>query len=322
MPMKVYLTESIDSEAQKLLAKHVELDVGDCEVSVDEVLQRVADVDVIFSKTDPILIDPMLIDAAPKLQLIARHGSGYSNVSMDYATEKGIFVTNTPGVNAVTMAEYTIGLMLAAARRIVPAANACREGSPDRLSYLGIELHGKKFGLVGVGQIGRQVVGRAHALGMKVLAHHPRPSAKNLADLPLELVELDYLLSTCDVISLHMPLTEKTRNLIGERELGLMKETAILLNLSRGGVVDETALYQALENHTIFSAATDVLLNEPVRSTEPLLKLENCLVMPHIAAVTNEAQNAVAMTAVEEILRYSRGETLRHIVNPGALENR
>ena len=322
MPMKVYLTESIDSEAQKLLAKHVELDVGDCEVSVDEVLQRVADVDVIFSKTDPILIDPMLIDAAPKLQLIARHGSGYSNVSMDYATEKGIFVTNTPGVNAVTMAEYTIGLMFAAARRIVPAANACREGSPDRLSYLGIELHGKKFGLVGVGQIGRQVVGRAHALGMKVLAHHPRPSAKNLADLPLELVELDYLLSTCDVISLHMPLTEKTRNLIGERELGLMKETAILLNLSRGGVVDETALYQALENHTIFSAATDVLLNEPVRSTEPLLKLENCLVMPHIAAVTNEAQNAVAMTAVEEILRYSRGETLRHIVNPGALENR
>lgn len=321
MPTRVYLTEPIDAEAQALLAKHVDLDVGHYHVPADELRQRVADVDVIFSKTDPILIESRLIDAAPKLRLIARHGSGFSNVSMDYATKKGIVVTNTPGANAVTMAEYTIGLMFAAARRLVPAANACHEGAPDRLSFLGIELHGKTFGLIGVGQIGRQVVSRVDALGMKVLAHHPRPSAKDLADLPLELVELDYLLSTCDVISLHMPLTEQTRNLIGARELGLMKKSAILLNLSRGGVVDEKALYQVLENQSIFSAATDVLADEPVRSAEPLLQLENCLVMPHVASMTNEAQQAVAMSAVEEILRHSRGEPLRHIVNPSALEN-
>ena len=319
MTAKVFLTEPIHSEAEALLSQHVELEVGHFNMSTEDICRRVTDIDVLFSKTDPILIDRTLIDAAPKLQLIARHGSGFSNVSLDYASKKGIRVTNTPGVNAVTMAEYTIGLMFAAARRIVPAAKACHDGSPDRLSFLGIELHRKTFGVVGVGQIGRQVVVRANALGMKVLAHHPRSSARNLTDLPLELVDLDRLLHECDVVSLHVPLTEQTRNLIGEREFGLMKKNSILLNLSRGGVVNESALYRVLESNSIFAAATDVLANEPVQANEPLLQLMNCLVLPHIASVTGEAQKAVAMAAVHEILRFSRGEPLYNVVNLDAL---
>jgi D-3-phosphoglycerate dehydrogenase len=322
MPIKVFLTEPIQAEAQALLAKNVELDIGHDNLSTDEVLGRVAEVDVIFSKTDPIRIDQVVIDAAPNLMLIARHGSGYSNVAMEYATEKGIFVTNTPGVNAITMAEYTIGIMFAAARNIVPAANACHGGAPNRLSFLGQELYGKTFGIVGVGQIGRQVVMRADALGMKVLAYHPRPSARNLTDLPLDLVDLDQLLDESDVISLHMPYSDETRNLIGAPELRRMKKSAILLNLSRGGVVDEKALYKSLKNESIFAAATDVLANEPVHADEPLLQLKNCLVLPHIAAVTREAQKSVAMTAVEDILRFSRGELLHHLVNLTELENR
>ncbi len=317
--ISVYVTEPVHPQAQELLARSARVDVGDEDMSPEELRRRVADVNVILSKTDPVPIDSEIIDAAPRLRLIARHGSGYSNVDVEHATERGIVVTNTPGVNAVTIAEYTVGLMIAAARRLVPAASACRAGAPDRLCFLGHELSGKTFGIVGVGRIGREVVQRVSALGMGVLAHHPRPSARNLADLPLTLVDLDTLLEESDVVSLHVPLNEQTRNLIGARELALMKPTAILLNLSRGGVVDERALYDALERKAIDAAATDVLAAEPVSAWEPLLRLDNCLVLPHIASVTAEAQKAVAMAAVEEILRFSRGQALRHVVNPTAL---
>lgn len=321
MRMKVFLTEPIDAEAQALLAEHVDLDVGSDQLTSAEIRDRVRAVDVIFSKTDPISIDEALINAAPKLKLIARHGSGYNNVALDAATTRGIAVTNTPGANAVTMAEYTIGLMFAAARQMVPAAKACHDGAPDRLSFMGVELLGKTLGIIGVGGTGKQVVQRAHALGMKILAYHPRPSARYLTGYPLDLVELDELLRNSDVISLHVPLTKDTESLIGEREFGRMKDTAILLNLARGGVVDEAALYNALKSKKIFAAATDVLAHEPVRTEEPLLELENCLVLPHIAAVTKEAQRAVAMAAVEEILRFSRGDTLENVVNPDALSH-
>ena len=317
--ISVYVTEPVHPQAQSLLARGARVDVGDGDLSTEELRRRVADVDVILSKTDPVPIDSGIIDAAPRLRLIARHGSGYSNVDVDHATARGIVVTNTPGVNAVTIAEYTIGLMIAAARRLVPAATACRVGAPDRLGFLGHELSGKTFGIVGVGRIGREVVQRVSAFGMRVLAHHPRPSARSLADLPLTLVDLGTLLEESDVVSLHVPLNEQTRNLIGARELATMKPTAILLNLSRGGVVDERALYDALERRAIDAAATDVLAAEPVSAAEPLLRLDNCLVLPHIASVTAEAQKAVAMAAVEEILRFCRGRPLRHVVNPAAL---
>ena len=317
--ISVYVTEPVHPQAQALLTRSARVDVGDEEVSPEELRRRVADVDVILSKTDPVPIDSAIIDAAPRLRLIARHGSGYSNVDVDHATHRGIVVTNTPGVNAVTIAEYTVGLMIAAARRLVPAASACRAGAPDRLGFLGHELFGKTFGIVGVGRIGRELVQRVSALGMRVLAHHPRPSARSLADLPLTLVDLGTLLEESDVVSLHVPLNAQTRNLIGALELASMKPTAILLNLSRGGVVDERALYDALERRTIDAAATDVLATEPVSAAEPLLRLDNCLVLPHIASVTAEAQKAVAMAAVEEILRFCRGRPLRHVVNPAAL---
>ncbi len=315
----VFLTAPVHPDAQAQLARSVRLDVGSEELTPLDFRRRIDKVDVILSKTDPITIGADVIDAAPALKLIARHGSGYSNVDVDYATRKGIAVTNTPGVNAVSIAEYTLGLMLAAARRIPQASAACRLGAPNRFAFQGPELMGKVFGIVGVGRIGREVVKRAAALGMQVLAHHPRPSARKLADLPLQLVDLETLLQQSDVVSLHVPLSDDTRNMIGAEELVLMKPTALLINLSRGGVVDEGALYRTLESKRLFAAATDVLANEPVRADEPLLRLDNCLVMPHIAAVTDEAQRAVAFAAVEEILRFARGEPLRNVVNPEVL---
>lgn len=317
----VYVTEPIHRDAHALLSDGAFVNTGNIEMSHNQIRDQVSDADVLLSKTDPIAIDAELIDAAPRLRLIARHGSGYSNVDVDHATNRGIMVSNTPGVNAVTIAEYTIGMMFAAARRFNEASAACHFGNPSRTALTGVELKGKIFGIAGVGQIGKEVVRRAHALGMKVLAYHPRPSASTLSSMPLELVDLDTLLQKSDVVSLHVPLTDSTRGLIGRREFKLMKPEAILLNLARGGVVDERALYEVLKQKQIFGVATDVLVNEPVRAEEPLLTLKNCMVLPHIAAMTDEAQRAVALSAVSEILRFSRGEKPQHIINPEVLDH-
>lgn len=315
---KVYLTSPINPEAQALLAANTDLYVGSESDSRQIFLENVRDVDIVLNKLDPIHMDEEVLEAAPHLKLIARHGSGYSNIDIPGATKRNIIVTTTPGANTVSIAEYTIGLMFAIARNIVQAANASYEGNPDRMQFMGMELAGKTFGIAGVGNIGKEVVVRAHALGMKVLAYHPRPSARGLSDLPLELVDLERLLKESDVISFHCPLTEQTRNLIGEKELAMMKPTSYILNLSRGGIIQEEPLRKALTEGRIAGYITDVLANEPVRADEPLLTTPRAVVLPHIAAVTSNAQRNVAMTAVEEILRFTRGEKPLHMVNPDA----
>lgn len=321
MAVRVYLTEPIHQDAVSLLRETTAIDIGDETVSRKDLLARVAAAEVILSKTDPILIDAELMRSAPALRLVARHGSGYSNVDIDYATQNGIAVSIAAGVNTIAISEYTIGLLFCAARCLPQASAACREGAPERSQFLGLEMTGKTFGIIGVGRIGRAVVQRAAALGMRVLAHHPRPSASGLADLPLELVSLDRLLAESDVISLHAPLVPDTRNLIGAPELARMKPQAILLNLSRGGIVDETALFEALSSNRIFAAATDVLIREPVHSDEPLLSLPNCIVLPHIAAMTFETQRNIALSAANQTLQCLNGNVPENIVNPDALRH-
>lgn len=314
MKPRVYLTSPVAEAAQNLLAQHCDLDIGTEDVRGEALYRRLANATVLFSKIDTLNIDDAVMAAAPSLRLIARHGSGYNNVDVPAATRRGILVTSTPGANAVAIAEYTIGMMLASTRRLVRAAEVSRLGNPDRMALMGMEVFGKTFGIIGVGNIGREVVRRVHALGMRVLAHHPRPSATGLQDLPLELVDLDTLLANADVVSIHAPLTDATRNLINARELGLMKPTAHLLNVSRGGVVHEEALCAALQAGRLAGYATDVLAIEPVRANEPLLAMPNTLILPHIAAVTPETQQRVAMTAAEDILRVLRGEVPLHAV--------
>jgi D-3-phosphoglycerate dehydrogenase len=317
----LYVTEPIHPDAQALLKSKLGVEFGNDSLSRQDILNRVADAKVILSKTDPVLIDAELMSAAPALRHVARHGTGFSNVDMDYSTANGIAVSITAGVNTVAISEYTIGLMFSAARCLPQASAACADGAPDRQQFTGLEITGKTFGIVGVGRIGRAVVERAAALGMHVLAYHPRPSASTLSDLPLELVDLDRLLTESDVISLHVPLTPGTRNLIDAAEFARMKPQAILLNLSRGGVVDEAALFDALSTNRIFSAATDVLEQEPVRADDALLRLPNCIVLPHIAAMTFETQRNIAMTAANQCLTSLSGKIPKNIVNPDALKH-
>ena len=321
MSCPLYITEPIHEDAQDLLRQSVVAEIGHDGLGLADILNRVAPAKVILSKTDPVVIDAELMAAAPDLRMVVRHGTGYSNVDIEYATANGIAVSVTAGVNTVAISEYTVGLMLAAARNIPQSNAACSAGAPDRQQFTGLQITGKTFGIVGVGRVGRAVVERVSALGMKVLACHPRPSARSLVNLPLELVDLETLLRQSDVISLHLPLTSETTDLIGAAELTLMKPQAILLNLSRGGVVDEAALYQALSQGSIFAAATDVLAQEPVRSDEPLLGLLNCIVLPHIAAMTFETQRAIAMTAARQCLVALAGEVPQNVVNPRALRH-
>ena len=320
--LKVFLTEHIHPEAEDRLKAYVELDVGTTGMPKAELLARVADIDVLFNKTDPVLVDRAVIDAAKSLKYIARHGSGYSNVDTAYATEKGILVSNTPGVNAVSVAEYTFGLLIMIARKLLPAALAARRGNPERLDFMGVELQDKVIGIIGVGHIGREVVRRALAFGMRVLAYHPRPSARKLTDLDLKLVDLETLLKQSDVVSIHAPLTPETKGLIGERELSLMKKSSYLINMGRGGMVDEVGLAKVLKSGGIAGAALDVLEEEPVQKDHPLLSMDNALVLPHIASLTHESQRRTAMTAVEDILRFGRDERPKHLVNPEVLGDR
>ncbi|MDQ2081481.1 hydroxyacid dehydrogenase [Xanthobacteraceae bacterium Astr-EGSB] len=316
MQHKVFVTEPIHEVAQAMLAGNVAIDVGELSLPREEIKRRVADATVILNKTDPIKFDRELIDAAPQLVHIARHGSGYDNVDVAYATSKGISVSYVSGANTVAIAEYTVGLMLLATRKLVDAVEKSRAGNPPRSQFLGIEACGKTFGIVGLGAIGREVVKRVRAFGMDVLAYHPRPQGKDFTGVETTLVPFDELLARSDVVSIHIPLNAETRGLFGRRELLLMKPTAYLLNLARGGIVDETALAEVLRARRLAGAVLDVLADEPVKATEPLLACPNCIVLPHIAAMTTETQARIALNAAENVLAFCRGDRPRYLANP------
>ena len=231
MTASLYVTEPIHPDAWDLLQRKADAAFGEEGMARKAILENVAGAQVILSKTDPIVIDAELMAAAPSLRHVARHGTGYSNVDLDHATRNGIAVSITAGINTGAISEYTLGLMFSAARCLPQASAACLNGAPDRQAFQGLELTGKTFGIIGVGRIGRAVVERVAALGMRVLAYHPRPSSRGLTDLPLELVDLDRLLVQSDVISLHTPFTPQTQNLIGAEQFSRMKPNAILLNL-------------------------------------------------------------------------------------------
>ena len=318
MRHKVFLTESIHPEADRKLRSQLPVVVGNPGLGLSEIRRLVADVTMILSKTDPIRIGPEIMDAAPGLIHIARHGSGYSNVDVEHATQRGVSVSYLHGLNTVTIAEYTLGLLLLAARNLVQAVERSRHGAPDRAALMGTELSGKTLGIVGPGAIGAEVVRRADAFGMRVLAFHPRPAGKDFSGLAMTLVPLETLLRDSDFVSIHTPLTPETRGLFGAREFARMKPTAWLLNLGRGGIVDEADLRIALDSGQIAGAVLDVLENEPVSAQEPLLGCARCMVLPHIAAMTQETQARTAMAAVDNLCAVARGERPVRLANPAA----
>jgi D-3-phosphoglycerate dehydrogenase len=232
---------------------------------------------------------------APELKVIGRAGIGVDNINVEEATKRGVAVFNAPGGNTVSAAEHTLGLLLALARKIPWADASMRRGEWDRGRFQGTELSGKTLGIVGLGRIGSHIATIARALGMEIIAHDPFLPAGRAQQLGIELLPLDDLLTHADVVTLHIPLTRETKALLDRRRLTLMKPTALLLNTARGGLVDETALLEALEQGKLAGAAVDVYGTEPLPADSPLRKAERLIVTPHLAASTVEAQHKVGL---------------------------
>ena len=242
-----------------------------------------------------------LIAKGSRLKVIARAGVGLDNVDAKAAEARGIKVMNTPGATAISVAEHAIGLMFALSRHLVAADRTMRAGLWEKKRFEGRELNGKTLGLVGLGRIGQETAKRANALGMTVLANRSKNTkpSDDLSALGIQVLPLEKMLPQADIVSLHCPLTETTRNLINTATLKQMKKGSFLVHCARGGVVDETALGEALRSGHLAGAALDVFPEEPVKGTHPLAALENVILTPHLGASTAEGQDR----AGEEVAR-------------------
>lgn len=257
-----------------------------------------------------------LLAVAPNLKVVGRAGVGLDNVDVEYASKSGILVTNTPDQNAISAAELTIGLMLALARSIPNANYSTRDGHWGRQQFVGMELYGKILGIVGAGKIGYLTAKRAQAFGMKLLAYDTFLSQDNiyLSELHAELVELDELLTRSDIVSCHLPATPQTIGLMDADRFKRMKPTAYFINTSRGEVVCEADLLEALKTKQIAGAALDVRATEPPQPGE-LELLPNVILTPHVAAFTHEAQERVTKAVCEDVARVLDGKVPQNAVN-------
>ncbi len=248
-------------------------------------------------------VTPKILERAQNLKVIGRAGIGVDNVDIAAATARGIIVMNTPFGNSITTAEHAITLMLSLARQIPEADASTHAGKWEKNKFLGVEIFGKTLGVIGCGNIGAIVADRALGMKMKVIAYDPFLSDERAVDLGVEKVKLEDLLRRADFITLHTPLTDKTRNIINANSLKLTKKSLRLINCARGGLVDEAALYEALASGRIAGAALDVFATEPA-SDSPLFKLPNVVCTPHLGASTTEAQENVALQVAEQMSDY------------------
>ena len=253
------------------------------------------------------------MDLMPELRVISNYGVGVDHIDLQAAQERGIPVGNTPKILDGATADITFALLLAAARNLIQGDHFAR--GPDFVAYdpsfmLGQEVHHQVIGIIGLGSIGYQVARRALAFDMTVLYHNRNRNPKAEADLGARYVELDELLQQADFVTLNMPLTDQTRGMIGRRELGLMKKSAVLVNAARGGVVDHDALLETLQNGGIYAAALDVTEPEPLPRDHPLLALDNLVIIPHLGSATHQTRQIMAERSVGNLLAGLEGREL------------
>lgn len=275
-----------------------------------QLLAAVADADALLVRSST-RADAEVIGSASCLKVIGRAGVGLDNVDIPAATAAGVLVVNAPAANVVSAAEMTCALILAAARNVPQAAGALRRGTWQRSRFTGVELAGKTLGVVGFGRIGRLVARRLAAFDMKVIAYDPYVIS---TDDGTPLVTLDELLDRADFVTVHLPRTAETVGLIGAAELRRAKPTAYMINVARGGIIDEAALHAALSDGEIAGAALDVFDEEPCTGS-PLLALDNVIATPHLGAGTTEAQEKAGVTVAESVVRALAGEPVQDAAN-------
>ncbi|HQP49729.1 MAG TPA: hydroxyacid dehydrogenase, partial [Spirochaetota bacterium] len=261
-----------------------------------------------------------LIDAAPELQVIARAGIGLDNVDIERATEKGIVVMNTPAGNTISTAEHTIAMLLSLVRQIPGADNSMKQGKWEKNRFQGTELRGKVIAVIGLGRVGLEVARRCKGLSMRVAGYDPFISKDSKLNVDLEFPDIDDIWRTADFITVHTPLNDQTKNLINKSVISKMKSSVRLINCARGGIINETDLYNALKNGEIAGAALDVFTEEPPSSLPPFHELANVVLTPHLGASTGEAQVSVAVEAAEIVAEFLTTGIARNSINLPSLD--
>lgn len=325
---RVFVARRIPEEGLAPLRAATEVELWDDDLPPPrgDLLARVRGIHGLLSLLTDRVDDELLDAAGPQLKVVANLAVGFDNIDVPACTRRGIPVGNTPGVLTETTADLAFALLMAAARRLKEAVDYVRA---DRwqtwgpLLMLGMDIHGATLGIVGFGRIGREMARRAAGFSMHVLYHDvERASAEDEAALGAAFVPLERLLAESDFVTVHVNLTPQTHHLIDAQALGRMKRTAVLVNTSRGPVVDQGALYEALRDGGIFAAGLDVTDPEPMRADDPLVSLPNCIVVPHIASATHVTRGKMARMAADNVLAGLRGERLPTCVNPEVYEGR
>jgi D-3-phosphoglycerate dehydrogenase / 2-oxoglutarate reductase len=312
---KVLITDSLAEQGRAILERvpeiHMDYRPG---MKPDEIRAIIGEYDALIVRSGT-RATADIIQAGTSLKVIGRAGIGVDNIDVEAASKRGIVVMNTPGGNNVTTAEHALTLLLAMARNIPQASASLRDGKWERNKFTGVEVCGKTLGIIGVGNIGSVVADRAQGLKMKVIAYDPYLTTEAAARSGIELVSLDDLYARADFISVHTPLTQETRGLVGREAFAKMRKGVRIVNCARGGIVDEAALADAIRAGQVAGAALDVFVEEPPRKDHPLLSLEGVVATPHLGASTDEAQINVAIAIAEQVVDFlTRGE-VRAAVN-------
>lgn len=311
--MKIVIAEKIASAAIALFTEESRWIVITPEQAQGSLAKHVEDADALIVRS-AVQADASLLEPAKKLRVIGRAGVGVDNIDLDAATRKGIVVMNTPGANAVAVAEHTLGLMLAMARQIPRANELMHAGKWEKKSLQGSELRGKTLGVLGLGRIGAEVARRALAFGMKVIAHDPYVPPAVAEQLNVELMALDDIYRVADYLSLHMALTPQTAGMIGSDSIRKMKKGVRLVNCARGELIDEAAVAAAIREGHIAGVAVDVFSEEPPKNSQ-LIGLPQVIATPHIAGSTIEAQDAVGVQIAQQVKEYLKHGVIQNAVN-------
>jgi D-3-phosphoglycerate dehydrogenase len=319
--MKIVVAEKVAANALQLLKDEPGWTVITPEQIKNGVAGELRDADALIVRS-AVLVNADMLQHAAKLRVIGRAGVGVDNIDLEAATKAGIAVMNTPGANAVAVAEHTLALMLAMARHIPRADSTTHAGKWEKKSLQGTELRGKTLGIIGLGRIGLEVARRARAFDMKLIAHDPFVAAPVARELGIQLAELDQVYAVADYITLHVGLTPQTAGMINAASLQKMKKGVRIVNCARGELVDEAALAEALKSKHVAGLALDVFSEEPPKNSSLLLlALEGVIATPHIAGSTNEAQDAVGVQIASQVREYLKRGVIQNAVNMPSLDD-
>ena len=301
--MKVLIADPISKHGLSILSDSGLDLIIKADSSLDEKLSAVKDVDGIIIRSGT-KVDNKMLQIAKGLKVIGRAGVGIDNIDLVAATRKGVVVMNTPDVNTISAAEHTIALILTLARNIHLGHSTLMDGKWNRHNLIGTELRNKKIGILGLGKIGKEVMKRCLSFGMEVLGFDPYVNQNLFSDKEIKISEIDEVVSESDFITLHMPLNKNTENLFNFERFKKMKSTASIINVARGGIINESDLAIALNEGVINGAAIDVFHTEPISKNNPLLKSKNILLSPHLGASTKEAKEGVSKAICEQVRDY------------------